>query len=376
MLSLLWTNLVFSKEIVLKEYEKKIKNFSSIRTIIDKLTKEDLESTLRELVIKSRPNRFVGSSGHKKTRELLEAVLKELKSEGVNVYAQDFTPDVMSAGKLYEDDFNKEVVAKIPKTDPNYKRWKDFTVSMLNALNEGKNVKGVNYIWEKKGKVHPNEVIIIGANYDTLNNDPKTMVVTTKGEMPGADNNGTGVAMLINMIKIFNAIELDRSIRVVFYDFEELGFLGSKAFVENLKQNKNEKIIGAINLVMLGNDSKTVDKEKKFNNMKVYLRDPYKDKSGAEADLAIANILTKSGKSINSMIDFKPEANSMNSSSHIRFWENGIPALCFSQNWETDFNPRYHTSNDFVETINMNTFDNGFRYITGAILAFDFDIVK
>lgn len=354
-------------------YEKKIKTTYNVTSVTEKISKDELEKNLRDFVSSTRPSRFVGTPGHQKAIDFIEKKLKELKSPGASFERVEFTPDVAKAGEFYAEDFKKEVVAKIPKTDPNYDHWKGFTLSMMKTLDSVKEVKGTNLVWEKKGTTKPEEVIVIGANYDTLLNDPKTMVVDTKGAMPGADNNGTGVAALLSMAQILNKLDLPKTVRLVFFDFEELGFLGSKDYVASLK-SKNEKLAGYINLVMLGHDSKRDDKEKKNNNMKVYLRNP--NDKGADEDLKLVTMLTNAGKKLYSTIDFKPEANSMNSSSHISFWEAGYPAVCFSQNWESDFNPRFHTPNDFVETLNINTYTSAFRYITGALIAWNYDIVK
>lgn len=357
-------------------YEKKIKTNYNITSIADKITRESLEKNLREFVASGRPSRFVGTTGHEKAMKFIENKLKSFKSNGSSFEKIEFTPNIAKAGDFYAEDFKKEVVAKIPKTDPNYDRWKGFTLSMMKTLDSVKNVKGYNLVWEKKGISKPDEVIILGANYDTLLNDPKTLLVDSKGAMPGADNNGTGVAALLSMIEILDKLDLPKTVRIVFFDFEELGFLGSRDYVEKLKANMgNQKIVGYVNLVMLGNDSKRDDKEKKLGNMKVYLRNP--SEKGSDEDLKLVTLMTDAGKRLyNNLIEFSPSANGMNSSSHISFWEAGIPAICFSQNWESDFNPRFHTPNDFVETLNMNTYINGFRYITGAVLAWNYDIVK
>jgi Zn-dependent M28 family amino/carboxypeptidase len=193
--------------------------------------------------------------------------------------------------------------------------------------------------------------------------------------MPGADNNATGVVALLAMIEILDKLDLPKTVRIIFFDFEELGFLGSYDYVEKLKlKGSPQKIVGYINLVMLGNDSKRDDKEKKLNNMKIYLRS--QNEKGSEDDLNLKALVLDNGKRLYNQIDFRPEANSMNSSSHISFWEAGIPAICMSQNRESDFNPRYRTPNDFIETLNMNTFTNAFRYITGSVLAWNYDVVK
>lgn len=360
----------------LSPYEKKIKTSYNINSVTDKISRDALEKNLRDFVASGRPSRFVGTPGHQKAMEYIENKLKSFKSKGASYERVEFTPDIAKSGEFYADDFKKEVVAKIPKTDPNYDHWKGFTLSMMKTLDGLKGVKGYNLVWEKKGTVKPEEVIILGANYDTLLNDPKTLIVNTKGEMPGADNNGTGVAALLSMVEILDKLDLPKTVRVVFFDFEELGFAGSRDYVASIKA-KNEKIAGYINLVMLGHDSKRDDKDKKNNNMKVYLRAPAdKGAKGADEDLKLVNTMTNMGKKLVSTIEFKPEANSMNSSSHINFWEAGYPAICFSENWESDFNPRFHTPNDFVETLNINTYTNAFRYITGALIAWNYDIVK
>ncbi|MGZ3790080.1 MAG: M28 family metallopeptidase [Bacteriovorax sp.] len=359
----------------IKDYEKKIKTNYNIKSVTEKISRDALEKNLRDFVASGRPSRFVGTSGHQKALDYLEEKLKTFKSNGTSFEKVEFTPNIARAGEFYAEDFKKEVAAKIPKTDPNYDHWKGFTLSMMKTLDSVKNIKGYNLIWEKKGVSNPDEVIVLGANYDTLLNDPKTMVVDTLGAMPGADNNGTGVAALLSLIEILDKLDLPKTVRIVFFDFEELGFLGSRDYVEKLKGNLgNQKIVGFINLVMLGNDSKRDDKEKKLNNMKVYLRSP--SEKGSEEDLKLVTLMTSNGSRLYSSIEFRPEANGMNSSSHISFWEAGIPAICFSQNWESDFNPRFHTPNDFVETLNINTYTFAFRYITGALLAWNYGIVK
>lgn len=357
-------------------YEKKIKTNYNLTSITEKLSRDAIEKNLRDFVASGRPSRFVGSQGHQKARDYLELKLKNFKSTGASLEISEFTPDIPKAKEFYAEDFKNEIVAKIPPSDPNYKRWKNFTLSILKTLDSVKDVKGKNFIWEKKGTVRPDEVMILGASYDTILNDPKTLIVDTQKAMPGADNNGSGVAALLSMIEIFDKLDLPKTVRIVFFDFDQLAFSGSKNYAEKLKTKNNgqEKIVGFINLVMLGHDSKREDKDKKLNNMKVYLRPA--GVKGNEEDYKLMTLMTENGKRLYKGIDFSPESNGMNTSSHISFWEAGITSICFSQNWESDFNPRFNTPNDFVETLNMATYVNAFRYITGAILAWNYDIVK
>lgn len=315
----------------LKDYEQKIKNYYAVRNVIDKLPKTDLENTLREFIASGRPNRLVGSAGHQKTQEYLEAKLKSFNSAGATTSKFEF---VGTADK--------------------------------------KSLTGVNFVWEKKGLVSPDDVIILTANYDTLIKDPKTGKAVFKGEMPGADNNASGVSIMLSMMEILNKINLPKTVKLVFLDFGEFDSLGAKSFATSKEfqaEKAARKIVGVINLNMLGHDSRTGDKDKKMNNMNIY----------AHPDEAFANTLIKSGKENYNTVTFtltEATATSQLPMDASYFREAGVPAVTFSQNREGDLNPRYMTSNDFAETLNINTYANVFRYVTSAVLVWNYDVVK
>ena len=124
---------------------------------------------------------------------------------------------------------------------------------------------------------------------------------------------------------------------------------------------------------MLGHDSKRNDKEKRFGNFKAYIIK--KDQPGSTGDKKLYERLNRIGSKMTSKVKFKLEANSFNSSDHINFWGEGFTAITFTQNWESDLNPRYHTSNDFVETLNLKTWYASYLYLSGAVLSWVFDIL-
>lgn len=312
-------------------YEQKIKNNYSVRSVIEKLPRADLENILREFIASGRPNRLVGSSGHQKTQEYLEAKLKSFNSAGATTSKFEF-----------------------------------------EGIVENKPQKGVNFVWEKKGLTNPDDVIILTANYDTLIKDPKTGKAIYKGEMPGADNNASGVSLMLSMMDIFNKLNLPKTVKLIFLDFGEFDSLGAKNFAtsKEFQSEKNtRKIVGVINLNMLGHDSRTGDKDKKMNNMNLY----------AQSDDAFAKMLIKSGKDNYNTVTFTPteatEASKLPLDSSF-FREAGVPAVTFSQNREGDLNPRYMTSNDFAETLNINTYTNVFRYVASGVLVWNYDVVK
>lgn len=313
-----------------QSFEQKISNNYSLRNVIEKMTRNELEKQLREFVSSGRPNRLVGSSGHKKSQDYLEYKLRSFNSFGASTTKIDF-------------------------------------VGFYN----NKPYTGINFLWEKKGLISPNEIIILTANYDTLIKDKSGKLLYT-GEMPGADNNASGVAIMLSMIEILNKLNLPKTVKLILLDMGEFDSQGTKNYLSStdfISDKTSKKIKGAINLFMLGHDSRTEDNQKKLNNMNLY--------SGSDFDFA--NTLIKSGKSNYNTVTFTltdlkdvpffPMDSKM-------FREAGVPAVTFSQNREGDFNPRYMTSNDFVETLNMNTYINVFRYVTSAVLAWNYDVVK
>ena len=84
--------------------------------------------------------------------------------------------------------------------------------------------------------------LIVGAHYD---------VVDKAG---GANDNGSGVSILISLIKRYYRRENPYSLTFVLFDWEEKKMLGSKAYVSNLNE---VNIIGFVNLDMCG-DGNTV----------------------------------------------------------------------------------------------------------------------
>src|SRR6185312_6511804 len=65
---------------------------------------------------------------------------------------------------------------------------------------------------------------------------------------------GTGTIAALAIVKALSGSEIQNSLRVIGFDQEELGLVGSRAYVRQLKDKKN--IIGDIQLEMMGTNSK------------------------------------------------------------------------------------------------------------------------
>lgn len=92
------------------------------------------------------------------------------------------------------------------------------------------------------------EYVIIGAHFDHLGTD-ETLV----GDKiyNGADDNASGVAALLEIARNFavSGVKPDRTVIFAFWDGEEIGLLGSRAFAQNFEMSK---VKGYINFDMIG----------------------------------------------------------------------------------------------------------------------------
>lgn len=360
-------------------YQKKPDHISKINTILGKLSSDDLVKELRKFVKCCRPNRMAGGDGAKTAADYLVERIREIDQEKQGLLTIDeFTPDIASAKAIYQNDFEERIKGKFPAGSETYIKWEGFTQSMLSLADELKNTKGRNIIWQKLGKRFPNRIMMIGAHFDTIAYNKKTLIVDREALQPGADNNATGVALLLSLVKFLSEMDIENTVQVAFLDFQEIGMLGAKAMVDKYKEQWRSESVnfeGFVNVLMLGNDTKKYDLEKKFGNMRAYIRSS--KEAGSELDEALAQKIIKWQKNFSYTTSFDLVKNSNDSSDQLRFWEQGLPAVMFGQNWENDFNQeRIHTANDFVETLNFKTYHQSFSILAGGLFAWAMNIEK
>ena len=115
-----------------------------------------------------------------------------------------------------------------------------------------------------KDKRLKNEYIVVGSHYDHLGlggKDSGSRRPDTLGVHPGADDNASGDAVVLELAKYFKKVRAKRSIIFTFFGAEEQGLVGSKAFLEWMKQNDDKRInlpkdknsiVAMVNLDMVG----------------------------------------------------------------------------------------------------------------------------
>ena len=99
---------------------------------------------------------------------------------------------------------------------------------------------------------NPNEIVIVGAHYDHLGIDP---MLDGDQIYNGADDNASGVSAVLQIARAFLATgqQPERTVVFAFWDGEEKGLLGSKAFVQSFPEIKNVK--GYLNFDMIGRNN-------------------------------------------------------------------------------------------------------------------------
>ena len=223
-----------------------------------------------------------------------------------------------------------------------------YDVSFQSYEVEGKSYK--NIFVEIKGKKAPEKILVIGAHYDTVTGTP------------GADDNASGIAGLLEIARLLHDKSFDKTVRFVAFVLEEpplfrSKFMGSYVYAQGLKE-RDEDIEGMICLEMIGYFT---DKPKSQHfplpffgwlfpdkgNFITLLSNPQskgflsrvKDAFIKGTDLPVESLSTFS--IIIPEIDF---------SDHRSFWEFGYNALMVT---DTAFyrNPNYHGISDTPETL-------------------------
>ena len=100
-----------------------------------------------------------------------------------------------------------------------------------------------NIIAEVPGTTKPNEIIIIGAHFDAVTNSP------------GADDNGSGTAAVMEYARLFKDAKFDRTVRFVFFNLEEPGLIGSRKYAAAAKRAMNttdKKVVAMVSIEMMG----------------------------------------------------------------------------------------------------------------------------
>ena len=191
----------------------------------------------------------------------------------------------------------------------------------------GRNVYGVQL-----GTLYPNKKYIVCAHYDDMPSG------TTA---PGADDNASGTAAVIEAARIFTQYDSKYTIIYGLWDEEEQGLIGS-AYYAQQAFNSGDSIMGVINMDMISYDSNS------DGQAEIHTR-PIGSSISLKDNILQVNTLYGVGLTLSTI---NPGATW---SDHASFWNRNFGAICLIE-LDGDFNAYYHTVNDKIQYFNMPYF--------------------
>ncbi len=201
-----------------------------------------------------------------------------------------------------------------------------------------------NIIGLKAGGILANEWIVVGAHYDSRN---PSRCDGTLNPQPGANDNASGCAGVIELARVFAETQTDRSILFMCFSGEEQGLVGSRRYVEALTNSGDiSKVKLMINMDMIGFDPNGT------NTARI------------ESNAVHQSLITELS---NAAATYAPELNIITStnpnggSDHAYFLQAGIPSAFTWENGAGIY-PHYHRATDLPENM------TGARALAGGIL--------
>lgn len=217
-----------------------------------------------------------------------------------------------------------------------------------------------NIAIELKGASKPEEIVIIGAHYDTVDG------------CAGADDNGSGVVGVIELARIFAKRPHQRTLRFVVFPNEEHFFrtevMGSYHVAERC-HSRDENVKAMIALETIGYFSDKDGSQGYPPPLGMF----YPSKANFIAfvgDTKNRDLVRRFAKTFRTEARFPcegvaapQEVPGIDWSDHLYFWKFGYPAFMVTDT-AIYRNPNYHRSTDTVETLD---FDKMTRVVTGLV---------
>jgi len=224
----------------------------------------------------------------------------------------------------------------------------------------------VNIIAERSGSTMPASILELGAHYDTVKISP------------GADDNASGVAALLEVARILSQVTIKSTVRFCFFALEENGIDGSRYHVGQILK-RNDNLDGAIILEMIGYATEKPDTQS------TPARIPWLFSPPATGNFVAVVGNMRSGGLGNrfetALVKYVPtlpyfSANRVGGlfrdalrSDNKPYWDNGYKAIMLTDT--ANFrNPHYHQPSDTTDTLNFD-FLRKITQATAAMLLAD-----
>ncbi len=262
--------------------------------------------------------------------------MKEHLQNHLTQIVRDRDPYLATSGHFYVQQYIRQQL----------KQWGDVETHEFQLRGKTHQNLILNLPVENRRKQKP--PILIGAHYDAV---PGT---------PGADDNATGVAVLLELARIFAAQPASYPLRLVAFDLEEYGLLGSAAYAAQLRQQQQPLRL-MISLEMLGYcDSKPGSQRYPAPLERFYPnRGDFIALVGSLPTIPDMVRLKRSIRQDGTACEWLPVPNrglilpQTRLSDHASFWDRGYRAMMVT---DTAFlrNPHYHQASDSIETLDLD----------------------
>ena len=223
------------------------------------------------------------------------------------------------------------------------KKKKGYFHDFTYGKNEKRTTHNIIAVLPGKDKYLKNEYIVVSSHYDHLgmggpgsgSRRPDTLAVH-----PGADDNASGDAVVLELAKHFKKVGSPRSIVFAFFGAEEQGLVGSKFFLDWLKHEDKKRInlpvdksgiVANVNLDMVGR-----------------MRDNAMSVSGTGTSSGFKEMVEKVAEQTNLHVSCVPDG--YGPSDQASFVAVDIPVLFLT----TGGHMEYHTPGDVPSTLNFD----------------------
>lgn len=230
-----------------------------------------------------------------------------------------------------------------------------------------------NFIVELRGRELPTEVLIVGAHFDAAPG------------APGADDNGSGTAALLELARVLRDRPMKRTVRLIFFNLEEIGLKGSAEYALRLRprlESGEERVLGMLSLEMLGYYSDAPNSQRSPIPAIKGVFDPptvgdfialATTKKHAGFSTRLADEMRRAAPGLKTLApDFLPDAPLVTPdllrSDNAPFLFLGIDAVMVTDT-SNYRNPHYHRRTDTIDTLDAARFALTVQGLAGAVHA-------
>lgn len=204
---------------------------------------------------------------------------------------------------------------------------------------------GINIVVERPGTDPTAAAVLVGAHFDTVQGSP------------GADDNASGVAVALEVARQLRDRPTRRPLRVVFFDEEEQGLVGSAAYTRS--PSRTEGLAAAVIVEMVGYTCKSAGCQRFPPGLPAGIAPDVGEFVAVVGDLEHLDLLAAFRRAagpdrppvfalpVPDKGDGLPDTRR---SDHAPFWDHGIGAVMVTDTADLR-NPHYHRPSDTPETL-------------------------